>query len=100
MSILFHATYPVVLKSIQEEDGDEFSERTIEDKAASEKSSPRQERVNILLESCSDIIREIQSDILNIATDHEHQFSYSKPPVPISKSEHFILPDVLQIYRY
>jgi hypothetical protein len=86
MSILFHATYPVVLKSIQEEDGDEFSDRVIEDKSASERSSPRQDRANILLDLCTDIIREIQNEALNIQMDNELQFSFSKSSVRITES--------------
>ncbi len=81
MSILFHAPYPVVLKCIQEEDVEEISERMVDDKNASEKSSPRSEKGFLMLELCSDIIREIQKDFLNVTIDNDHQSSESKSPV-------------------
>eukprot|EP00291_Cryptomonas_curvata_P021318 CAMPEP_0172161624 /NCGR_PEP_ID=MMETSP1050-20130122/6227_1 /TAXON_ID=233186 /ORGANISM="Cryptomonas curvata, Strain CCAP979/52" /LENGTH=269 /DNA_ID=CAMNT_0012831539 /DNA_START=100 /DNA_END=906 /DNA_ORIENTATION=+ len=80
MSILFHAPYPVVLKCIQEEDVDEFGERIVDDKNASEKSSPRSEKGFIMLELCSDIIREVQKDFLNVTIDNEHQSCETKSP--------------------
>ena len=81
MSVLFHAPYPVVLKCIQEEDVEEFPDRAIEDKSSSERSSPIDERGHVLLEMCSDIIREMQQDVLNVPFDNEHQFSYNKSSV-------------------
>jgi hypothetical protein len=81
MSILFHAPYPVVLKCIQEEEADEFGERTVDDKNASEKSSPRSEKGSIMIELCSDIIREVQKDFLNVTIDNDHQSYEAKSPV-------------------
>ncbi len=86
MSILFHAPYPVVLKCIQEEDLDEVGERIVDDKNASEKSSPRSEKGFIMLELCSDIIREVQKDFINFTIDNDHQSYESKSPVSISRT--------------
>jgi hypothetical protein len=82
MSILFHAPYPVVLKCIQEEDVEELGERMVDDKNASEKSSPRSEKGFMMLELCTDIIREVQKDFMNATIDNDHQScEESKSPV-------------------
>ena len=82
MSILFHAPYPVSLKSIQEEDGEDFSERPIlEEKNV---SNHLDVKGSILLDLCSEILREIQKDVSE--SPHENSspvtdFHNQKPTV-------------------